>query len=641
MNLRVSRERVSLILGGPQGAGVETTGAVLTRALARRGYGVIADREYYSNITGRHSYIHICVSSKSLPRSLRYPAEILAAMDAETVFTHIDDVGDKGFVVYDTGIKARRLDEIPSLEDTTKNRIRESLQKLGVEPMVKNVLEYMKNSRGIEAVGVDFSDVLRTLMAKHRIDPKRASRYVSSILVSAIAVLLGLDKEAVEWSLTAQFPGREEIVLQNMEILELIRERMAGYEGVVALEKPVNKPGKLMVVTGNDVVAMGKIVGGLRYQSYYPITPAADESFVIERYEYSEMDGTPIGPIIVMQTEDEIAAIASAIGAALTGARSATATSGPGFDLMVEGLSWAGANEVPVVITYYQRGGPSTGQPTRGSQSDLFNAIFAGHGEFVRVVISSGDHEEAFYDAIEAFNIAEKYQVPVIHLIDKFLANTIKTMIPPDLARLKIERGLLSSGGSNYKRFELSHPISPRALLGTPGTVMWYTGDEHDEFGHIVEDPENRVAMYSKRMEKNGLILRELPPDMKAVLYGASDPDYLIVGWGSVKGVALDAVEALSHEGLKTAYLNIKLLWPFPVEEVSRILSLIPLERIVAVEHSYGVQIAELIAMATRIRIRKTITKFTGRPITLDELHQALKKVFIEGVDRVVLKHGA
>jgi 2-oxoglutarate ferredoxin oxidoreductase subunit alpha len=635
------RDKVSLILGGPQGAGVETSGAILTRALARRGYGVIADREYFSNITGRHSYIHMSISSKSLPRSLRYPVEILAAMDAETIFTHIDDVGENGFVVYDTGVEAKRLDEIPSMEDATKNQVRERLKRLGVEPVVKNALEYMKKSRGIEAIGVSFSDVLKTLMTKHRVDPRRASRYVSSILVSAVAILLGLDNEAVKYALTMQFPGREEIVLQNMEILELLRELMAGYEGVLALEKPVNKPGKLMVVTGNDIVAMGKIAGGLRYQSYYPITPAADESFVIEKYEYSEVDGTPIGPIVVMQTEDEMAAIASAIGAALTGARSATATSGPGFDLMVEGLSWAGANEVPVVITYYQRGGPSTGQPTRGSQSDLFNALFAGHGEFARIVISSGDHEEAFYDAAEAFNIAEKYQVPVIHLVDKFLANTIKTIIPPDLSRLKIERGLLSSGGSNYRRFELGHPVSPRAFLGTPDTVMWYTGDEHDELGHIVEDPENRVAMYSKRIEKNDLILRELPRDRKVALYGASDPDYLIVGWGSVKGVALDAVEALSHEGLRAAYLNVKLLWPFPVEEISRILSLIPLERIVAVEHSYGVQIAGLIAMATGVRIKKTIAKFTGRPITLDELQQALKKVFLEGVDRVVLKHGA
>ncbi|MEM0048405.1 MAG: 2-oxoacid:ferredoxin oxidoreductase subunit alpha [Ignisphaera sp.] len=638
---QMPREGLSMILGGPQGAGVETSMTVLARALARRGYGVIADREYFSNITGRHSYIHMYVSAKSLPRSLRYPVDILAAMDAETVFTHIDDLGERGYVIYDTGVLQKKLDEIPSMEDVTKNRVREELRRLGVEPVVEDVLNFLRDSKGAGIIGISFADVLKTLMTKHKVDPRRASRYVSGIIVSAVAVLLGLDEESIRWSFSIQFAGREDLVAQNMDVLKFVEERMRSFRGVASLEKPSNSYSKLMVATGNDVVAMGKIVGGLRYQSYYPITPAADESFTIEKYEFSEVDGVSVGPIIVMQTEDEIAAICSAIGAALTGARSATATSGPGFDLMVEGLSWAGANEVPVVITYYQRGGPSTGQPTRGSQSDLFNALFAGHGEFARVVIASGDHEEAFYDAIEAFNIAERFQVPVIHLLDKFLANTVKTVPLPDLNKVKIFRGDISSGGLNYKRFDLSKLISPRAFLGTPDTVMWYAGDEHDELGHIVEDPENRVSMYSKRIEKMDLILRELPPERKFSLHGIDKPDFLVVGWGSVKGVALDALETLEKDGLKGAYLNLKLLWPFPLDDVSKILSSVSLDRVIAVEHSYGVQIARLISMGTGMRIRKTVAKFTGRPITLDELVDALKRILLNNVDRVVLKHGA
>ncbi|MEM4465345.1 MAG: 2-oxoacid:acceptor oxidoreductase subunit alpha, partial [Ignisphaera sp.] len=407
------------------------------------------------------------------------------------------------------------------------------------------------------------------------------------------------------------------------------------------LKKPVLSFRKLMVATGNDVVAMGKIVAGLRYQSYYPITPAADESFTIERYEYIRAGEEDIGPIVVMQTEDEISAICSAIGAALTGTRSATATSGPGFDLMVEGLSWAGANEVPIVVTYYQRGGPSTGQPTRGSQSDLFNAIFAGHGEFARVVITSGDHIEAFYDAIEAFNIAERFQVPVIHLLDKFLANSTRTIPPLDLDTVRIARGSISSGGIGYKRFDLGSTVSPRAFLGVEDTVMWYTGDEHDEYGHIAEDSVNRVAMYSKRVRKLELIASEIPRDRKLTVYGDYTPDYILIGWGSVKGVALDAIESLYRRGFKGSYVNLRLLWPFPSREVVEILTRVPRDRVIAIEHSYSIQIADLVPIATGIRIEKRIAKFTGRPITLNELDDALSRILTSDVEHVVLTHGA
>ncbi|WP_252901356.1 hypothetical protein [Vulcanisaeta sp. JCM 14467] len=268
-------------------------------------------------------------------------------------------------------------------------------------------------------------------------------------------------------------------------VIDLVRSQF-GTE--LKLDPPRIGVKSVLVASGNDAIAMAKVVAGVRFQAYYPITPAADESFTLEEYETIGGEGS----IIVFQTEDELAAINAAIGAALTGVRSSVATSGPGFDLMVEGLGWAGHNEVPVVVTYYQRGGPSTGQPTRGGQSDLLSSVFASHGEYPRIVLASGDHEEAFYDAIDAFNYAETYQVPVIHLVDKFLANTIATIPLPNLDNVRITRGVLASKGlREYKRFDLSSPISPRAFLGD--YVMWYTGDEHDEYGHINEDPINRV----------------------------------------------------------------------------------------------------------------------------------------------------
>ncbi|MEM2707408.1 MAG: 2-oxoacid:ferredoxin oxidoreductase subunit alpha [Ignisphaera sp.] len=636
----MAREDVGIILGGPQGAGVETSMMVLTRALARRGFGVIADREYFSNITGRHSYIHMLVSSRAIPRSLRYPVEIIASMDAETLFTHIDDVANGGYIVYDSGVASKRLEEIVSMEDITRVRVLEKLKKNGVASTVASVLKFLERDRDVKAIGLNFADLLRRLMNRYRIEVSSLSRYVSGIIVSAVAVLLRLDVEAIKYSLSIQFSSRSNIVEQNLELFKYVEESLQSYRNSIALEKPKHNFRKLMIVTGNDVVAMGKIVGGLRYQSYYPITPAADESFAIEKYEHLRAE-KDIGSIVVIQTEDEISAICSAIGASLAGARSATVTSGPGFDLMVEGISWAGANEVPIVVTYYQRGGPSTGQPTRGSQSDLFNAIFAGHGEFARVVITSGDHVEAFYDSIEAFNIAERFQVPVIHLLDKFLANSIRTIPPPDLDSVKIVRGSISSGGKEYKRFDLGYIVSPRAFIGVDDTVMWYSGDEHDEYGHIVEDPENRVSMYSKRIKKLDLIASEVSRDMKLQVYGDRDPDYIIIGWGSVKGVVLDALELLYRKGFRGCYINVKLLWPFPSREVVEVLSKTDRDRIIAIEHSYNVQIADLVALSTSIKIEKKIAKFTGRPITLNELVDALQKLLTSETMHVVLTYGA
>jgi len=633
-------KEIGIILGGPQGAGLETSMAILGRALVRKGYGVIADREYFSNITGRHSYIHMLISSTRLPRSLRYPVEILAAMDAETIFTHFDDVAEKGVVIYDKNQLDKNIDDIPSMEDYTRERIKTKLAKLGVNPVIKNVVDYLEKERNITPIEIDFTYIIKSLTQRFRIDPRQASRYVSGLIVSAVSVVIGLEEKFVRYGFEQQFRERRHLIEHNIALYELVNDSIAKFRNIVKIDEPKIGLNKLMLVTGNDIVAIAKIVAGVRYQSYYPITPAADESFTLEKYEYNEVNGKAVGPIVVMQTEDEIAAISSAIGASLSGSRSSTATSGPGFDLMVEGLSFAGANEVPVVITYYQRGGPSTGQPTRGSQSDLMNAIFAAHGEFARVVLSSGDHVEAFYDTIEAFNIAEKYQVPVIHLLDKFLANTIASIPVPDIDKVRIERGKIVFNGPNYNRFDLSSLISPRAFLGSDNIVMWYTGDEHDEYGHIVEDPENRLKMYSKRIEKMKLILEETPLDIKMGIYGDKNPDYVIIGWGSVKGVALDTIEALSSK-LRLRYINMKLLWPFPTKEFLEIVKDIPSERIIAVEHSYGVNIASLIAMATGITITKKIAKFTGRPITLNEMIEAVERIVFKNENRVVLSYGA
>jgi len=228
---------------------------------------------------------------------------------------------------------------------------------------------------------------------------------------------------------------------------------------------------------------------------YYPITPASDDSEFLESNQIVEQTDGNKGSMVVVQTEDEIAAITMAIGGALTGVRSGTATSGPGFSLMAEALGWAGMNEVPLVVSLYQRAGPSTGLPTRHEQSDLRFAIHAGHGEFPRIVFASGDIEESFYDSVKAFNFAERYQMPVIHMLDKLIANSVMTCKYFDQSRVAIDRGkLLQSlppsvevgAAGHYLRFKFGEsPVSSRIPLGTENGIFWNSGDEHTEEGHI------------------------------------------------------------------------------------------------------------------------------------------------------------
>jgi 2-oxoglutarate ferredoxin oxidoreductase subunit alpha len=394
---------------------------------------------------------------------------------------------------------------------------------------------------------------------------------------------------------------------------------------------------------------MGKMVAGCRFQTYYPITPASDDSEFLESNEILELnDSGKKGSTVVVQTEDEIAAIAMAIGSALTGARSATATSGPGFSLMAEALGWAGINEVPLVVSLYQRAGPSTGLPTRHEQGDLNFAVNAGHGEFPRIVLASGDIEESFYDTIKVFNFADRYQTPVIHILDKAIANSVTTSTNFDPAKVPIDRGSIvttisdadKGAAGNYLRFKLSDsPISPRVVLGTKDAIFWNTGDEHTEEGHITEDPELRVQMMDKRMNKLDLALKEIPDDDKACAYGTGD--IVVMSWGSTKGVILDAIEKLQSEGINVKFIQLRLMHPFPSELVNKMLA--GAKKLIGIEMNYSAQLGSLLRQNTGRDYDYRIVKYNGRPMSLDEVYNAVKRI-IDDKDaprRQVLKHGA
>jgi 2-oxoglutarate ferredoxin oxidoreductase subunit alpha len=402
---------------------------------------------------------------------------------------------------------------------------------------------------------------------------------------------------------------------------------------------------KRVFISGNQAVALGKVLGGCRVQTYYPITPAADESEYLEVHEVLKLktdDGK--GAVVVIQTEDEIAAITMASGAVLTGARAATSTSGPGFSLMVEGLAWAGNNEVPVVITYYQRGAPSTGLPTRHGQDDLRFAIHAGHGEFARVVLASGDIRESFYDAASAFNFAEKYQLPVIHLIDKALGNSSQTYAFFDSNQFKIQRGDIldeTKLQGEYKRFKFTESgVSPRVLLGTKNGIHWYTGDEHNEFGHISEESFNRTMMVEKRMKKLEMIDKDVPIEEKVNFFGDKNAKNLIVSWGSPKGAILEAMNKLAEEGFSLGFIQVRMVHPLPKEYLANALK--DAEKIIDVEMNYSGQLGGIIREKTGIPMGFYILKWNGRPMTTTEAYDALKLILLDKApNRQVLTYGS
>ena len=633
-------EEVRFLLGGPQGQGLETAAQVLTAAYAVLGYRVYSTREYYSNIKGRHSYILVRVNSRRLPRAPREGPHVIAALDAESVFQHFTDAVAGTLLIYDKNVESTRLSKIPSVEPDTRDRLLETLRRAGLGDTVSDAVKYAVERLGATPVPLDYRGLLQRLSQELGIPMHRARRFLNTIPVSAVAALTGLSLEELRVGFERRFRGREQVIEGNMALARIVYESLGDIAGRLDLEDPVDPPSEYYVSSGNDVVAMGKLVGGLRFQSYYPITPAADESFTLEAREDLEAGAGVPGGVVVFQTEDEIAAISAAIGAALAGARSATATSGPGYDLMVEALGWAGINEVPVVITLYQRGGPSTGMPTRGAQQDLFAALFSSHGEIPRIVLASGDHEEAFRDAVLAMNWAERYQLPVIHLLDKFLANSIVTFTPPEPPA--IDRGLLTwEPGEGYKRFDKSRGIlSPRAPLGAEKAVMWYTGDEHDEYGHISEDPVNRIRMHEARMRKLELADEEIPEEERAVLYGEGG-DFLLIGWGSVKGAAMEALELLAEEGLEGSYLHLRVFQPFPRRLVREVLERYPRERVIAVEANYTSMAAKVLAMETGYVVDRFILKWTGRPIYVGELARAVARIVEGGSRREVLSYGA
>ena len=640
------------VIGGAQGSGVDSAANIFSRACAQAGFHIFGKREYYSNIKGEHSYFTVRVSDEPIHSHVDL-IDILVSFDAETVFVHAGEVKEGGAIIYDSDLAETTLREVPTIDEYAARRISSTLESSGKAISVRGMLD-LAQEKNIKLYGIPYFRLLKQFseqMGDHTLS--KLTRTVNVMALSASMAILNFDKHILSESIRYIFRTKPKIAENNVSAAGFVYDhvRLQFSSKDLTRELKYKRPlDNTILVQGNQSSALGKLVAGCRFQTYYPITPASDDSEFLESNQILEQNNGEEGSILVVQTEDEIAAVTMAIGGALTGVRSATATSGPGFSLMVEALGWAGINEVPLVISLYQRAGPATGLPTRHEQGDLLFAVHAGHGEFPRIVFSSGDIEESFYDTIKVFNFAEKYQMPVIHLLDKAIANSVATCRNFDQHRIKVDRGQIvdkvSMAGEKldrkYLRFKLGkNPISPRAVLGTQNGIFWNTGDEHTEEGHITEDPYNRINMMDKRMNKLDIALEEIPNEDKAIAFGNNEDQVVlsVLSWGSTKGSILDALNQLNREGEKMRFIQLRLLHPFPASLLETLIR--GSKILVDIEMNYSAQLASMIEQRLKRKIDYTVVKYNGRPMSSSEIYNALKLIISGNAPRrQVLENG-
>ncbi len=394
-----------------------------------------------------------------------------------------------------------------------------------------------------------------------------------------------------------------------------------GYEFVknspppldLTMPPPAGPPGQRMVIYGNDMISIGALVAGVKFYAGYPITPASTILEFMER-ELPRFGGYAI------QTEDEIAAISAIIGGSFTGAKSMTATSGPGLSLMIESLGLASMTETPIVIIDVMRGGPSTGLPTKVEQSDLNLAVYGGHGDSPRIVVAASDVEDCFHLTIDAFNLAEKYQMPVILLSDYSLSTRTQAIPKPDFAAAtaRVENRLQPSAeeiAKGYLRYKHSPSgISPMAIPGTPGAQFTATGLEHNESGAPHMTGPMHKAMSDKRFTKLAGAAKE-PGFTRR--WGPAKAKVGIVSWGTTTGSVREAIERAQVDGLPIAALHCRMLWPLP-DEIRVFVE--ECETILVPELNYQGQLAQILR-AKYLKPVVQLNKVEGLPFTASEIY--------------------
>ncbi|MCD4666414.1 2-oxoacid:acceptor oxidoreductase subunit alpha [archaeon] len=565
----MERNEVIIKIGGPAGSGVNSLGHILSKFLQREGLYIYSSKDYPSLIKGGHNTYTVRAESKKIESSLDH-IDILIALDEKTIDLHSNELSKNGAIICDSSFK-------------------------------------IKGKTGVHLSPIPIKQLSKKFNGK----------YINSITAGACLGLLQLDLTILDKILKQIFSGKsEKIIKDNILAAKLSHDYVLKnfkYNFPHKIKK-IKSPLKIFL-SGNEAVALASIKAGCKFISAYPMTPATSILHVMANNDQKYN-------IVVKQTEDELAAINMAIGASFTGVRSMTATSGGGFALMTEALGLAGISETPLVIIESQRAGPSTGLPTYTDQSDLRFVLHASQGEFPKIVLCPGDIEECYHQTFHAFNLAEKYQTPVIVMIDKTLSESYSTINYPN-NNLKINRGKLLSNEQaskikNYKRHQFTQDgISLRAIPGQKNCYHICSSYEHDETGFTSEDPINRMKMLEKRERK----LEKAGKEIKGYKIHGKNSKNLVVSWGSCKTPILETQELMKN---KFSLLQIICVSPFPSKEVKNILN--KSKNLIIVEGNQTAQLAGIIKEKIGIDIKNKILKYDGRPFSVDYIHNELKK---------------
>jgi 2-oxoglutarate/2-oxoacid ferredoxin oxidoreductase subunit alpha len=561
----------SIKIGGEAGQGIQTIGEALGHVFARAGYHVFTNQDYESRIRGGHNFFQIRFSDKpvSAPREA---IDIIVALDKESIRLHEQELTSHGRIIYDAEALKEKHDK-PAFFDI---------------PFVKLAMEHGDR-----------------IMA-------------NTVATGAVLGMLGMDLDILIDLIAETFAKKgDKVIVANKNAA------MAGYDHSikgcrtcnfsVRAEGPVKS---LMLVGGVESIALSALASGCKFYSAYPMTPSTGimNYLATKEKEYG---------VVVEQAEDEIAAINMALGASFAGVRAMTGTSGGGFSLMVEGLSLAAMTETPIVIAMGQRPGPATGFPTRTEQGELQFLISAGHGEFPRVIFAPGSPREAFYLTNKAFDLAEKFQIPVFIVFDTYLADTQWTFEGFDVSKIRYEeyrlRGDAFKNLSSYKRHAYTETgITPLGVPGDARHLVVTDSDEHDEEGHIVEDALTRVNMVEKRLfKKLPLIRQEIAPPF---LYGDHDARVVLIGWGSTYGIMKEAVDALA-KSTSIAMLHFSEVFPLPLRESFDYVRFLEQAKLsLCVENNATGQFSRLIRSETGFEFSGHIHKYDGRPFTVEGL---------------------
>ncbi len=561
-------KHINIVIAGAAGQGVQSAGEILGKTLLRLGYHVFIAHDYQSRVRGGHNFMSVRFAGEPLSASVRQ-ADYLLALNEESIGLRLG------------GLKAEGL---------------------------AFCLE--------EDKGAQTDPRLRALPGPVGPAAAKGDKFAAVKLVSMLFAVLGFPPEVLAASVNKIFEGRlkPEVLQANLDVVAAV----SGFIGARDVRWPDFTPAPSagrMLVSGNDAVALGMVAAGVGVYSGYPITPSTSILDVLGTA------GPGLG-IAVEQAEDEIAALNLAIGASYAGARAACGSSGPGLSLMAEAIGLAGITETPVVIYDGQRAGPAIGMATRTEQGDLLSLVHSSHGEFPRAVISPATHEDSFYLAAEAFNVADAWQVPVFLVNDLGQAGCERTLEEFDVSRVRIDRGLIAPeppAPDMFARYAVTGSgVSPRAVPGLSRWLVSCDSHEHDEYGHLTDNAANRVRQHSKRMRKlDGMAAAFPGPEIINPCHKVC-----VIAWGSTVGPLLEAAPLLKEKGIDFSVAVFRYLYPLDPAKVVPALKGFP--RLVTLEQNYSGQLGKLLRMECGVETQGHISKYDGRILTVDDVVELL-----------------